>query len=369
LIYKCDILINKITVRTSNFEDNNFADSILKNINTVKTRLKQQLNRLKIAQQYSITNTLIEYKNLSREIQLLEFYAVPAIHRCNEEDKYFNRILKHICNQIKYPLDPPFGSTLGQEYYFCYIPHNIILGPCLQAHSILNLPDLFHELGHFIFDYYKIYFIDSISKKINDYFYIKSEEIKRNGGSQNILIMLERIKNNWNDPWLMEFSCDIIATYLTGVYYGWANLHLCANSATKHSIYFPDLLNSEDSQHPSDDSRMQIIFYTLEEINESQIITDIKNKWASYVGSLNPVKPGNYDFFYPKELQKLLITEIVFICRDLGLIDYSTNLKKQGPTNIITEIKIFWDTFLDDKQNYSNFANQRLLNMKDIILK
>src|ERR1039458_1515534 len=123
---------------------------------------------------------------------------------------------------------------------------DIIVTPQTQAGELLALPDLYHELAHFIVFRQRAILEARLLGLIHKFF---ADSLRR-GRQQGLPeASLKSIADNyelWKGSWHVEFACDMIATFWCGPAYGWANLRL---SATRGDPY------QDSATHPADDAR------------------------------------------------------------------------------------------------------------------
>ncbi|HEY5769900.1 MAG TPA: hypothetical protein VIS71_08645, partial [Terrimicrobium sp.] len=90
------------------------------------------------------------YKRAVAELDFVECVGVAALTRVNDEDRKMTRLVADIAVEIGYPLIPPVVSCQSQSYFQAFPDLTLLSIPLKEAHFLLHLPDLYHELGHFI---------------------------------------------------------------------------------------------------------------------------------------------------------------------------------------------------------------------------
>ena len=93
---------------------------------------------------------LRDYKRRVRDLDLLENIAFAALIRANPADERLTRLVGIIASEINYPLIPPAVSCQSQFYFQAYPLFNLLSVPQKEVEFLLHLPDLYHELGHFL---------------------------------------------------------------------------------------------------------------------------------------------------------------------------------------------------------------------------
>src|SRR5205823_3133932 len=92
------------------------------------------------------------------------------------------------------------------------------------------------------------------------------------------LITFYREKNSWwLSSWIMEFTCDLVATYLVGSAYAWTNLKLTTLSSGKNRVYH------DSPSHPSDEARMRTIFYMLNKMGLTEDVEQLEISWNKFL--------------------------------------------------------------------------------------
>ena len=366
---KCNLLGDMLRGSLPSVDVTTLSSQTLLRISYIEAALTRQLDRLDSpAASYSTPNIFIEYKERSNEITFYEQVCIPTIVRFNDDDKLFNRMIRLACTQIGYPIVYPTGSVLGNQYYHCYPQIDLIVGPLLQAHSLLSLPDLFHELGHCLYLRYESYFRDPFLNQTKIYFEQMANQLTRQGSATSLISILKDVREKWETDWLIEFCCDMIATYLVGNAYGWANLHLCANAHPDSNIYLPTAEQLQANRHPSDEARMKGICSMLILLNDQRGVETLLKDWRSYETIVIAPKPDHYDFFYPEKLIDELARLVNQQCQNIGLMPYSGQRPVASGINLIVIIRTAWSEFLKDPQSYVGWEKLRLAELKRIVL-
>ena len=165
---------------------------------------------------------------------------------------------------------PPIVSTISNhDYYYWAVPYfEIIALPSGEEHSLLNLPDMYHEIGHLLHSMFGGKSCELSAIAIDKYFAKEVVRVIDDGTAAHFQETLELAKYLWQSSWLEEFTCDLVGTYMTGAAYAWTNLKLLSTGHGSTKIF-------EYSQsHPADEARMRIIILMLEKLG----LTDDKNK-------------------------------------------------------------------------------------------
>ncbi len=121
--------------------------------------------------------------------------------------------------------------------------------------------------------------------------------------------------------WIMEFTCDLIATYLVGPAFAWTNLKLTTLSSGKNRVY------QATPSHPSDEARMRGVFYMLNKMGHKAEVIEIKDSWDQFLKTTNNIIPNNYNYIFPQPLIEELADCVFIGCKDIDLIIYIDQLK------------------------------------------
>ncbi|KMQ69208.1 hypothetical protein ACM39_03645 [Chryseobacterium sp. FH2] len=156
-------------------------------------------------------------------------------------------------------------TTSNHHLYYWTIPqYDIIFLPVGEEQILLNLPDMYHEIGHLLYAMFGGKSCEISAVEIDRYFM----GIKH----KNKEIEIKKINFLWCKKWIEEFTCDLTATYMIGPAYAWTHLKLLSNEFGKTDIYKPS------SSHPSDKARMRIIILMMDKLG----LTEEKNNSNQY---------------------------------------------------------------------------------------
>ena len=291
-----------------------------------------------------------QMKICARDISEVESYGIPPLYYQTEELGLLNDILFRIHSEIKLPFPHPAVCCTSNKYYFAHPATNTIYVPLGESEFLLHMPDLYHELGHYVL-------INSVKElrlkpikegymkamtKINNYYTKLIKTKKREFGPKDIPYYIERIKEQWNNYWMVEFFCDLFALFTVGPAYAWSHLHLTAKTSSE--IHALSILL--DQTHPSDEARMRLLAEGMKILEYSDEVNQIKEKWSSMEKFLD--KPTTmYQYAFPSNLLKEIANSIFDSFRQTG-ISFSTpeNLSSNKEGN---EMKILfneaWDRF------------------------
>ncbi|MGB4770392.1 MAG: hypothetical protein WBP58_02990 [Chitinophagaceae bacterium] len=260
-------------------------------------------------------NMRIQYRSLNNDVMDIEVYRYLAIVNYRErEDGYFEDVLVRIYKEIGSLQTCPFVSTCSNSdtYYWAEIGSGMIALPYGEERNILNLSDLYHEIGHFLYDQHKDDFIGDLTDQIDTFY-------RQKQGTFNLAI---EALNRWEKSWLEEFACDLIATFLTGPAYAWTNLKFTTASSVLNVYGNPQL----QSYHPANEARMRAIFAMLHLTGHDAELAEIQESWDDFLNNIRANPPADYQDLYPQEFIDRLAQTVLDGCRDIALRPYSEQL-------------------------------------------
>ncbi|MFN8495656.1 MAG: hypothetical protein U0350_49145 [Caldilineaceae bacterium] len=248
--------------------------------------LTKDLNTLLSLKSLPMADRLRKFKRVVANIDFLEVNGVAALNRFTEDDRYLNILIERITQEINYPLLPPVVTSLSQGYFYIWPPLNLLCVPLGEADSLLHLPDLYHELAHPFDD-------ERYEPRIQPYrrglahalrivanaIALELEQESGNRSPQSYRFYFQTWLRSWQESWLIEFFCDLFATYTLGPAFAWSHLHLCAKrggdpyAVPRYTV----------TTHPADDARMTMI---LQGLHLAGFVTEaniIAHRWQEFV--------------------------------------------------------------------------------------
>jgi hypothetical protein len=297
------------------------------------------------------------------ELEELECFALPIItHYQKEFDGHLTSILHQICDEVGCPVDTPHVCTLstgiadqGRDYYWYHPRYTTIFVPGAERFSLLNWPDLLHELGHHILLTYGDYFIEPFSNWFSECHADLEKELLTEGISDPDRINKSRkiFLEKWPDIWDKEIVCDLIAAYCVGKAYGWTNLKLCQTIPPN----MPDGIYNYSDTHPPDAFRMEAILRMLKSIDMR--VDDIQKVWLDYKKIIYHAEPPLYDLYFPGSLIDKIVPHVFNVCDDIGLISCKINLAKKD--TIVSKLEKAWLFFRTDPIRLREIEKESLL--------
>lgn len=221
----------------------------------------------------------------------------------------------------------------------------------------MNLPDLYHEMGHLIYNQYAYYLKGTIEQSLIKYY---NEEIQRVVHEQRATWLITFFRgelNYWIESWVMEFTCDLIAVYLVGPAYAWTNLKLTTLSSGKDQIFI------DSPTHPSDESRMRAIFYLLGKMGHTQELTEIKKSWQAFLDATANAVPPNYNFIFPQKFLEELAENVLEGCISIDLKNYKEQIDTHG-CPIAKILNDAWKQLFDNPSGFHLWEKEKIDKIK-----
>jgi hypothetical protein len=299
-------------------------------------------------------NFFKDFKRLSEWIVNVEDSSLLILKRCSEDDRYLSAILAQICREVGYQDAPPLCGALSFQYFQALVGSDIIMTPQTQASDLLSLPDLYHELAHFVLFRYRASFAQPLRSQIYQFFLEASRKAKQRGMPAASLTNIQDTYDLWMGPWHIEFACDMVATYWCGPSYGMANLRL---SATRGDPY------QDNHTHPADDARRTGIECLLKTAGDLQSATAIDQMWLELKRLSPSQQPQGYASRYPAQLLEKLAQIIHKSCVDAGFRSFADQLK-QNDAHVLRTVSKAWDTLHKDVQAFSKSELAAIQNLK-----
>jgi hypothetical protein len=299
-------------------------------------------------------NFFMDFKRLSELILNVEDASLLILKRCSMEDRFLSALLEQICREVGYKDRAPLCGALSFQYFQALMGMDIIMTPQTQASELLALPDLYHELAHFVLFRGRADFEVPLLGLIHKYF----ADAIRKGKQQGLpKASLELIRDNhtfWTGSWHVEFACDMVATYWSGPAYGLANLRL---SATRGDPY------QDSTTHPADDARRAGIECILKLAGDSKAANEIDLQWQDLKRLSPSVQPPGYAKRYSTRLLEKMAECIFNACTKAGFQRFADqqNQKNAFVSRTVAEA---WKAFHHDASAFPAFESSAINQLK-----
>lgn len=298
-------------------------------------------------------NLIIDYRSLADDVMEIELYRYLAIVNYREQvDGNFEDLLVRIYREIDSLQTCPFVSTFSNSdtYYWAEIGSGMIALPYGEEKNILNLSDLYHEIGHFLYEQYSEYFIGDLPSQMEAFFKEK----------QPTFALAPVALNRWKNTWMEEFACDLIATFLTGPAYAWTNLKITiASSVLK--VY-----GKVQSNHPANEARMRAIFCMLRLTGHNKVLKQIEESWEDFLRNIS-VRPSiNYQDIYPQQFIDQLAQSVLEGCQNIALRSYADQLNL-GAAPVSLAINQAWEIIHTPNEDFKTWEENKVIELGFVV--
>ena len=288
------------------------AQTCRNHVNSLITGFQTLLDDARYKRPESRSIRLREYTRLVDDLDFIECVGFSALVRMNEDDKHVTLLVSEIAREINYPLIPPVVSCQStfSSYFHAFPALNLLRVPLKEGWFLLHLPDLYHELAHFILEEennpvtepFRVSHASAASAATGHLAGLMSKPIRgQETMQQNLLIWTAC----WMGAWSIEFFCDLYGTLAVGPAYGWAHFHLCAKRGG--DPYYVE--KTPDSTHPPDEARMTVILEALAQLNYSTEASAIESKWKELNASGGHKTNVDYQQCFPRKVLARFATE------------------------------------------------------------
>lgn len=289
-------------------------------------------------------NFFREFKRISELIVSIEDTSLLILKRCSAEDRFLTALLGQICREVGYKDTPPLCGALSFQYFQALMETDIIMTPQGQASELLALPDLYHELAHFVVFRQRPALEVPVLAIIHKYFADALRKGHQQGAPQATLDAVARNSVLWTSLWHVEFACDMVATYWCGPAYGLANLRL---SATRGDPY------QDSGTHPADDARKTGIECILKLAGETATANEVDRMWQDLKRLSPSVQPGGYTKRYPVQLLEQVAQCVYQECAGLGFRRFSQH--QSGSAIVGDAVAQAWEAFQRDAVTFAAY--------------
>lgn len=308
------------------------------------------------------SSNIVKYNTFTERLQTIELFRYLAIINYGKPEIYFKKKITRIYKEINCLQKEPIITTISnsESYYWALPSYNIIAVPTGEEKNLLNLPDLYHEIGHLIERQYRHDFRSEFIPVLDSFYRDEEQRVIDEQRDPGLVPFYRDKHSRWLSGWIMEFTCDFIATYLVGPAYAYTNLKICTLSSGKDRIY------ADFPSHPSDEARMRAIFYMLHRLGFDKEIGEIDTLWQSFLQNVNNPIPSNYSYVFPKKLIEALGQSVLKCCKKIDLRAYPDQLKKFNPP-ISRIINDGWVEILSNSPNYKGWEEQKILQIRGLL--
>lgn len=297
------------------------------------------------------------YKGMAQRLAIIEEKSFQALRHFDGGSQFLTRLVAKICAEGGYPADAPLCSTLSTGYYWAIPWANLIFASPSEATHLLALPDIYHELGHFILDRFRKDFVLQLLRLIDAHFQKLITAYRLKNWPVQSLAQLDDCRLRWMSSWHVEFACDVIAVYWVGPAFGWTNIRVCANISDK--------IFEGSSGHPADDARAKLIEETLRYLGLGAAADELAAAWREFIRASGQVPPQEYQLLYPPELIKQVAELTAQTCRQMGLIPHEP--VASADANVAALMNSAWSSFRNNPETFAADERKLLATLQSIL--
>lgn len=337
-----------------------FVDKTLSLLTSLKVDIEALIDSgdLLIDEPVIRATNIADYNKHDTRFKEIEAYRCQVILRYGDRESQFSKVLERIYNELDIHQEPPIVTFVSdsEDYYWAFPTHDIIAVPAGEERHLLNLPDLYHEIGHYIYDQFSTILIRSIRDDVTLHF-DREISIAHDQGMAKLESDLLEKKNRWLSGWIEEYVCDMIGSYTTGPAYAWTNFKISSIVSKEKNIYTDSIV------HPSDESRMHAIRSILYREGLADELVRLNADWEIYADSPVNVKPLSYASFFPERLIDQLAHWVWQGCRDIGLRSYFNQQSvHRRPVSVI--LNEAWEVLRIDSIGYAAWECNQIQQIK-----
>ncbi|MCO5950530.1 hypothetical protein [Mucilaginibacter flavidus] len=348
LIHRIDVVVLDITksIHHPDIKDRFISDT-LKQFSDIRLVMQNALDSGILEFETANGNNITLYNQVLREFNAIHSYRYLAIKNYRDPEVFFFRLIKRIYDEHRINATPPIVSTISNHdtYYWAEPYFEIIALPAGEESSLLNLPDMYHEIGHLLHSMFQGKSCELSTEIIRKHFIKEMVRIEDDGLGAHYLELLKEAQDYWMTAWIEEFTCDLVGTYMTGAAYAWTNLKLLSTAHGSGRIF--EYFDS----HPANEARMTIVLMMMEKLGLTAEKKKVEAAWKVFLKDTDGFKPKEYTMLFPKKLLQQLVDEFYEFYQNADLASYPEVLAKAGSVSEI--LNIAWDKAQADPMAYN----------------
>jgi hypothetical protein len=352
-------VLRMIAILKSNSYHANIQKSFVPNtigyLEDLREGLQQKINSGDLDIESIAFNNMSEYNELNEFFQTIETARFEVIHNYGDPEIYFHHKIERIYNEIQHLSVPPLLATISNsDNYFWVHPVFEVIGlPFGEENHLLNLPDLYHEIGHLIFKQYPDIVKDKIWPALEKYFQEQMDQSYDEKTNDHYVPFFTQKKKRWDESWVEEFTCDMIGAYLCGPAFAFSNMKMAAINDGSKDVF------TDSFSHPSDESRMRAVFFMLGETGHQQAGDRIKASWEDFLNHTNYSKHQDYKYIYPDNILRALAKVVHGYCQDIDLASYSEQIA-DGKNPISKIVNDAWEQITVNPQQFEKYQQEQI---------
>lgn len=313
-------------------------------INNSLAALRLILDDPKLQRPENRAMRLRAFKRVVADLDFVETTGVAALSRAHADDHKLNGLVGRIATEIKYPLPAPICTGLSRDYFSINLHLNLLFVPLAEAHFMLHLPDLYHELAHPLLGTEDDPVIEPFRNKFAEAMAMclgaardELNRLERGRNPEGMKIATRAWEGSWVRGWLAEFFCDLLATYTAGPAFAWSHLHL----ALKRGVDPFKMPAYAASSHPADDARMRAMLQGLNLMGLDSKSQRISSSWNACLSALNVRGCADYDRCFQNELLQAIAQLAFEGTQSIGIAMY----EPQQKGSVAAALNEAWESF------------------------
>ncbi|MBL7840570.1 MAG: hypothetical protein JNJ75_10550 [Cyclobacteriaceae bacterium] len=356
LLHRIDVVVADINGMTHHPDiKDRFIGDTLSQFAMIRFELQEAFDTGVLEAGLLAGNNLYRFNRVHRTFKAIHSYRYLAIKNYRDPEIFFYRVISQIYAEHRISALPPIVSTISNhDSYYWAVPYfEIIALPSGEEHSLLNLPDIYHEIGHLLHSMFGGRSCEVSTKVIDRHFALEIVRVTDEGTAAHFKETLEEAKYLWQDSWLEEFTCDLVGTYMTGAAYAWTNLKLLSTGHGSTKIF------EYSESHPADEARMRIIIMMLEKLGLTEDKQRVETAWKVFLKDTELFKPSDYALLYPQKLLQHIVDEFFAFYQNADLASHP-ELVKAGDVSISVVLNDAWVTAQHDPTKYYAYETEAL---------
>lgn len=298
-------------------------------------------------------NFYSDYQRLNETLLKIEYYRVQVIRQYGPPELYFNSLMRRMWKEMGISGSAPLVTTIStsSNYFWAMASFNLIGAPPGEEAHLLNLPDLIHEVGHILHNYFNSPYpalTGSIAHTIQNQFQQEHWSVEDEERPASLKEKLINWEKSWLNAWQVEFTCDILATYFTGPAYAWTNLKLSV-AERPENIY-----ETEAESHPSHEARMRAINHMLRLMGHGEVAGQVAQEWNEILSLPGYQEPPYYAMAFPDNLLEELVQNIFEGCQLQGWFSFDEQVTRFGEP-VSRLINQAWQKLKRDQSGYARY--------------
>ena len=285
-------------------------------------------------------------KRLTEYAQLADEGPVCTLSRFQPRDRFLTRLVAAMCDEFNFPHARPLCSAITTQYY-CILPRmDLILIPHSEPDHLLGLPDVYHELGHLLFRD-SAALIEKLRACAQAHFQSEIVRAQREAWPAASIDAFRTYSLRWSESWVVEFGCDLLATYVCGPAFGWTNTRLCARLS-------PEFFETTAS-HPADAARTTAIRLMLQNRGYLKEAHLIDLQWESLQQTSGQSEPQGFRLAFPDALLSSIVEAVGEYCVSVGILPFDPDTMP-----IAALLNESWGRFVEDPSMFRTWEASQI---------